>query len=296
MQTYEPTVSVSFKNILLATDLSPASERALQYAQAFARDHASVRTIHVSGRDDYQLLCPEAFSATFNAARDYRSAARVLRGLLEGLPSEVPVHGTRIWEIIADVAVRHEIDLLVLGTHGRKGLQKLVFGSVGEEVLRDVACPVLTIGSDAKIPNYEGLKIEKILLATDCNPDSLAPIYAVRLCEHFGAGLIALHVTANVADDPVTSIVELQKRVAAIAPEVKGLQPSPRFSVEAGEPTNKILQVADDLGADLIVLGARMPRDVRTASHMPWATAARVIAGAACPVLTVRDAVSSNWN
>src|SRR5215472_12127514 len=132
MPTLEPIVSVSLKNILLATDLSPASERALQFAQAFAREHAAVHTLHVNGSDNYQLLCPEAFAATFNTARDSRSGNKVLGGLLHGLPCEVPVHGTRTWEVIADVTARNEIDLLILGTHGRKGLQKLLFGSVAE--------------------------------------------------------------------------------------------------------------------------------------------------------------------
>src|SRR5215471_21184552 len=153
MKTLEPTVSVSFKNILLATDLSPASERALQFAQAFAREHAAVHTLHVSGADNYQLLCPEAFATTFNAAGNDRSSTKILSGLLEGLPCEVPVHGSHVWEVIADVAARNEIDLLILGTHGRKGMQKLLFGSVAEEVFRAVNCPVLTVGSDVAKPD-----------------------------------------------------------------------------------------------------------------------------------------------
>jgi nucleotide-binding universal stress UspA family protein len=295
MQTLEPIVSVSFKNILLATDLSPASENALQYAQAFAREHAAVHTLHVSGSDNYQLLCPEAFSATFNAPRDYRAGTKVLRGLLEGLPCEVPVHGTRIWEVIADVADRNEIDLLIVGTHGRRGVQKLLFGSVAEEVLRDVACPVLTVGPEVKIPDSAGFKIDKILLATDCSPDSLAPVHASWLCEHFNAAMVALHVTGN-SDGGLTNTFQLQDSLVAIAPLINQLSKQPNFTVEAGEPASKILQVARELGADLIVLGAHAPRDVRAASHLPWATAARVIAGARCPVWTVRDPAPSSWD
>ena len=296
MQTLEPTVSVSFENILLATDLSPASEKALQYAQAFAREHAAVHTLHVSGSDDYQLLCPEAFSATFNAPRDYRSGTKVLRGLVEGLPCEVPVHGTRIWEVIADVAARNEIDLLILGTHGRKGVQKLLFGSVGDEVFRDVACPVLTVGSEAKMPDHAGLKINKVLLASDCSLRSLAPAYAARLSRCFSAALVGLYVLGRGENPRADCPFELERQLVAMAPEINELDPCPEFMVEHGEPGTTILQAAADVGADLVVLGAHAPRNVRTASHSPWATAARVITGAACPVLTVRDPTPSSWN
>jgi len=54
MNTLEQAVSVSFKNILPATDLSPASERALECARTLAREHSAVHTLHVSGSDNYQ--------------------------------------------------------------------------------------------------------------------------------------------------------------------------------------------------------------------------------------------------
>src|SRR5262249_20919300 len=162
MKTLEPTLSVSLKNILLATDLSPASEIVLQYAQPFAREHVAAHKLHVSGADNYQLLCPEAFASTFNTFRDDRSSTETLSGLLEGLPCEAPVHGTHVWEVIADVAARNEIDLLILGTHGRKGVQKLLFGSVAEEVFRAVNCPVLTVGSDAAGPDPSGQSMREI--------------------------------------------------------------------------------------------------------------------------------------
>lgn len=289
MKTLEPTVAVSFKNILLATDLSPASERALQFAQAFAREHAAVHTLHVSGADNYQLLCPEAFATTFNMTRDNRSANQVLSGLLEGLPSEVPVHGSHVWEVIADVAARNEIDLLILGTHGRKGLQKLLFGSVAEEVFRFVTCPVLTVGSDVATPDPDGPAIRQILLATDCNPNSLAPSYAGWLCRRFAAGLVAVYVMEKDQPQREECTFHLENQLLAMAPEIRDLKRRPEFIVEFGDPAAKILNLAVERDANLIVLGAHAPRDVRTASHLPWATASKVISGAACPVLTVRD-------
>ena len=292
MKSIEQPTLTSFKNMLLATDLSPASEMALRYAQALGREHgAQVHTLHVSGRDDYQLLCPEAFATTFNGPHNAsRCSSEVLRELLLGLPCEVPLHGSKVWEIIADVVARNEIDLLILGTHGRKGLQRLLFGSVAEEVFRNVSCPVLTVGSDVGNPGSDGLEIRRVLLATDFNPCTKAPACAHSLCEQFSAELSVLHVAgADEPSGPEMPWRQVRDQIASIAPKVMDLGRKPAFLVEYGEPAAKILQVAGELEADLIVLGARHPRDATAASHLPWATAGRVISGAHCPVLTVRD-------
>jgi nucleotide-binding universal stress UspA family protein len=310
LEQFDPTTlqAVSVKNILLATDLSASSKMALQYARAVAREHppqhaktaraggpdrASVHALHVGGRDEYQLLCPEAFAATFDRVSETVDGLEILRVLMTGLPHEVPLHGTKVWEVIADVAERNEIDLVVLGTHGRKGLGKLLFGSVAEEVFRNVSCPVLTVGADVEPPKLDAagqLQMQRILLATDFNPWSEAPVFARRFCERFDAELNALHVVP--AAEPLGEGMPWRKvrdAIAATNPEVLELRQKPFFLVEYGDPATKILLVAEEIGAGMIVLGAHHPEEAGASSHVPWAIAARVIAGARCPVLTVRD-------
>lgn len=287
MPTLESPPAVSFKNILLATDLSPVSEKALLYARALAREHESaVYTVHVSGPDEYQLLCPEAFAETFNQfERDEAACSRILRGLLRGLPHEAPLEGGQVWKIVKDVAVRNEIDLLIVGTHGRTGVQKVLFGSVAEEVLRDVSCPVLTVGTQARKPN-DPFTISHVLLATDCCPGSVVPHYAAAICVKFGANLTVLAVEKELPASATLSPQWVKTELASIAPQLTSLRPEPLFLLENGDPPDKILQTAEAMDADLIVLGAHHPRDVRAASHLPWATASQVIAGSSCPVLT----------
>lgn len=281
---------VSFNNVLLATDLAPSSDMAFSYARAFARDGSHVYTIHVNGANDYQLLCPEAFATTFNRPDEsFESGSAALGQLIQGLPREVPVHGRRVWEVIADVASRNEIDLLIVGSHGRTGVQKLVLGSIAEEVLRDIPCPVLTVGPNAKAPNG-GLQINSVLLATDCSPESLAPSYAAFLCETFGAELTVLAVGQEASVSPFALRQKIKQQLASTTPELTVLDPKPVFLFETGDPADKILQVAEAQGADLIVLGAHYPTDTRTAAHFPWPVAARVISRAQSPVLTARDA------
>jgi nucleotide-binding universal stress UspA family protein len=293
MKSLETSALIALKSVLLATELSASSQMAFEYARALAHEHgAHVHTLHVSGPDSYQLLCPEAFSATFDELPSESNGLAVLRGLLSGLPHEAPLHGKRVWEVIADVAARNQIDLLILGTHGRKGLGKLLFGSVAEEVFRSVACPVLTVGADAEPPKLAAmgrLEMDRILLATDFNPLSQAPGYACAVSERFAAELYALHVAAHHERTGEWMPSRVKDYLVRVVPELADLNHKASFLVEYGEPGTKILLVAGEIRASLIVLGAHHPLDRTVPSHIPWATAARVIAGAKCPVLTVRD-------
>jgi nucleotide-binding universal stress UspA family protein len=292
MNTLEPVAALSLKNILLATDFSPGSETAVKYAQAIARRHASrVHTIHVNSPDSYNLLDPDAFAITFNGPEaNSKNIADVLHGLLTGLPSQTPLRQGAVWEVIGDVARRNEIDLLVLASHGRHGIPRLVLGSVAEEVFRNVSCPVLTVGPDVKPCNSREMKIKKVLLATHFDAGSTAPLHAALLCNEFGAGLTVLHVADEnkVASNGKTS-KELAQQLTSVVPPEASLWQKPACVLKYGLPSANILEVAQQMRADLIVLGARHPEPARINSHLPWATAARVIAEAECPVLTVRQ-------
>lgn len=292
MNTLEPAVALSLKNILLATDFSSGSETAVKYAQALARRHGSrVYAIHVNSPDSYNLLDPDAFAITFNAPQaNSKNIPDVLHGLLTGLPSQTPMRQGQVWEVISDVVKRNEIDLLVLASHGRHGIPRLVLGSVAEDVFRNVSCPVLTVGPDVKPCNSREMKIKKVLLATQFEAGSTAPLHAALLCNEFGAELTILHVAdeSKAAANGKTSKGIAQQLMSVVPPEAC-LGQKPVCVVKYGLPSAKILEVAQQMRADLIVLGARHPETARINSHLLWATAAQVIAEAECPVLTVRQ-------
>ena len=292
MKTLEPVIALSLKNILLATDFSPGSETAVKYAQAIARRHgARVHTIHVNSPDSYNLLDPEAFAITFNGPEaNSNNLADVLHGLLTGLPSQTPMRQGAVWEVISDVVKRNEIDLLVLASHGRHGIPRLVLGSVAEEVFRNVTCPVLTVGPDVKPCADRELKIKKVLLATHFEAGSTAPAHAALLCNEFGAELTVLHVAdENKVASNGRNGKELAQQLTSVVPPEVCLWRKPVCVLKYGLPSANILEVAQQMRADLIVLGARHPEPAKINSHLPWATAARVIAEAECPVLTVRQ-------
>jgi len=285
-------LSLKLKNILLATDFSAGSDVALKHALALAsRQSAHVHTLHVAAPDCYQLLDPEAFALTFNGwAANSANPTEVLRGLMQGLPSEVPLHSGRVWQVVNEIVTRNEIDLLVLASHGRHGIPRLVLGSVAEDVFRNVSCPVLTVGPDVKPCSRNELRIKKILLATHFEPNSSAPSYAAWLSNEFRAELTLLHVADERQARPAARTnKELTERLRATIPDEATLWQKPACVLAYGLPSAKILEAARQTQPDLIVLGARHPEPARINSHLPWATAARVIAEASCPVLTVRQ-------
>jgi nucleotide-binding universal stress UspA family protein len=135
-----------FKTILFATDFSPASKVAFGVASALARDYkAHLIAMHVvePARVGYaefaSYIGPEedrgAAMSMLQALKAPSATVTIEYRLLEGDPANV----------IAETAQETEADLIVMGTHGRTGLSRIVMGSVAEEVLRRASCPVLTV-------------------------------------------------------------------------------------------------------------------------------------------------------
>ena len=144
--------SVSVRNVLFATDFSPTSDAALPYAAAICRRFGStLHTVHVlsdagilmmSGGVDYinlGTICDN----TQNAARERLAQ---ISNRVEGMPCRKYVRHGRVWNNLASIIEENDIHLIVVGTHGRTGLSRLLLGSVAEDILRHAPCPVLTIG------------------------------------------------------------------------------------------------------------------------------------------------------
>jgi nucleotide-binding universal stress UspA family protein len=287
MMLMEPKIALSLKNILLAVDFSAASESAVRYTRAISRQCLSdVHTVHVNGPDSYHLLPPEAFRiAVRDSPAQPDDMVELMEALLQGLPNEVPLRQGGIWEVIADVVARNKTDLLVLGTHGRNGFPKFLLGSVAEQVFRNVYCPVLTVGPEAHcVPGK--LQFQNILLASDLDPRSAAPLYASWLCNEFKGSLTAQHVTVENGVDNGSDLQKAHQLEALLAP---GDSTRPLIVVEHGSPAVRILEKIVELRPDVVVLGVRHPVQPRMAAHLPWSTATRLIAEARCPVLTVRE-------
>jgi nucleotide-binding universal stress UspA family protein len=144
---------IDLHRILAPTDFSKHSQNALVYAAAFAEKFgAELYLLHVV--QDLGVFIPEAVGMTPVVApptEQFAAAAKVsLERALEETPlKNLTVHaevreGSPFYEIVR-FAKEKDIDLIIMGTHGRGGLAHLLLGSVAEKVVRKAPCPVLTV-------------------------------------------------------------------------------------------------------------------------------------------------------
>ncbi len=145
-------MNLEFRRILFPTDFSPAAQQAQNYACAFAEKcSAELHVLHVvpdpfpvPGPEGSWILSDESVPRLVHEA-ELEMAVRMEAAMTGGLTVVQSVQvGTPVPTII-DYATKHQIDLIVLGTHGHTGLSHLLLGSIAEKVVRLATCPVLTV-------------------------------------------------------------------------------------------------------------------------------------------------------
>ena len=215
----------------------------------------------------------------------------------------------QVWDVLASVIQREDVDLLVLGTRGRGGLKKLALGSVAEQVLRLAKCPVLTVGPHAQPASSGTVEFRRILFATDFGPASTKAFsYALSLAEDYQAKLVLLHMVPPMPGPDVGPAygpsaylaeefmnwqrkmrAESTKKLKHMIPPKAKLVLEPEYLAGMDFLPEGILSAAAAHKTDLIVMGANRTASPRVAAHMPWVLTHEVICHALCPVLTVSD-------
>ncbi len=303
----ELSLATTVKNILFATDFSATSEAALPYATSICRHFGStLHAVHVLS--DANVLMMTGGVDYVGIGTIYEDAHTDAKEKLDqmvarsgDLPSRIYIRHGQVWANLAGIVEENNVGMIVVGTHGRTGLGKLLLGSVAEDILRHAPCPVLTVGPKvtgrAKLPASRDrdlapaeLEVHQVVYATDFGPGSEAhAALAAALAEEFRARLTLIHVIENYRElhSRPGPIEKGLRRLRELIPESAGLYHAPETLLEFGDPAERILRDAADRDADLLVLGAH-PRARTGATHLPWSTAHQVIANATCPVLTVR--------
>ncbi len=287
-----------FKKILLLTDFSEPSELAIPYATAIAREYQSeVCALHVITPVALPEASSEAPSILIENSEELAQAEmQRLDSRLSGVPHDtLVVREVNVWPAVERVLQERDIDLLVLGTHGRTGARKFLLGSVAEEIFRSTNVPVLTIGPAVRKGIHSGGRFHRVLFPTDFSPEAQAAApYAVSMAEENQARLMLLNVMRSpdaVRSDGAAqdSVANVMHRLYEVVPQMAEFWCRPEVTVRFGNPGERILEVATDCDADLIVLGVRNPGSyLGAATHLERTTAHRVVARAMCPVLTVR--------
>ena len=108
--------------------------------------------------------------------------------------------------MLSAMAEKHEINLIVIGTHGRRGVEKMLLGSIAEEILRCAQGPVLMVGPESSVAPETEARPRRILYATDFSPESEPAMhYACTLAKEYKATLFFLHVAEDVWKEPITT-------------------------------------------------------------------------------------------
>ena len=296
MKAAAAKTAVGFRNILFATDFSAAAAGAIPYVKRIAKHYeANVVVLHVHPSAVNPMTPPETWAADAAAeeARDQRHREELLN-IFAGIPTQVRIEEGGIESSLETAIEKNNIDLVVIGTRGRTGFGKLLLGSVAEEILRTVTCPVLTVGPHADLARGSDGQIREILYATDfASQTQTSAAYAVSLAQEFQARLVLLHVVPQLEPNDLVMASDVIKSSKALLQKLVPAEAmawcKPEYYVQEGNPAEKILDLAHLRESDVIVLGVKREEGVPgAATHLPIATAHKVVSHATCPVLTVR--------
>ena len=287
-------IGVGIHNVLIATDFSSCSNQALDIGLKLAKAHqAQAYVVLVVPSDEFMIAGPEAYVAARDAARrDLECLKLELKNscsYIEGSDYHLYLLEGGVATSILNFAQQKQIDLIVMGTHGRGGLGKALMGSVAEHVFRGSTIPVMTIGPHVKYALH-ALAPKNILVAADFTPASeRAARYAAGMASEYRSKLTLLHVLnpkqmSHKPDQP-RIVQEIEERLAALP----GAERSVPFAarVETGRIVPTILQTAREIGADLLVMGVRS--SIPALSRFMWPNAYEIVRASSCPVLTVRE-------
>ncbi len=296
------------KRILFATDFSRWARRAEDYACALACSwRASLTVLSVAEfmpglNPDYPVnqqyladLLKHASSQLVDLkGRAERRGIAVTTRVATGIPSEEVVTAARA----------EDSDLIVVGTKGKTGLAHVLLGSTAERVIRGAPCPVLTVRTEpAATEGEEGVlsrpvTLERILVPvdfSDCSLDALE--YAALVAQQAKASLMLLHVLEPVSYGLDFTLGHIRtreqvretwtKRLEELASSLKAIHVSVDSQLRGGLPADSILDSAQTLPCDLIVMGTHGRRGISHA--LSGSVAEAVLRKAHCPVLTVRS-------
>lgn len=303
---------VEFKRILCPTDLSEASVRPLTYAAALARWYkAQLTALHVVPTFDPMPVRSPSLEGPVQMAYPMprEEVLAELRLVVEaaGAGSVEPTLAAEAGEpsrTIVDQAVAIAADLVVMGTHGRSGFERLMLGSIAEKVLRKAPCPVLMVPPHVVATRPADVRFKQILCPMDFSPSALLAFgFALDLARQADGAVTVLHVIDWLAEQEPRAdahfnvpeyrqhlIDDARQRVKALIAEESRASSSTQDAVALGRAHREIVRLAGESPVDLIVMGAQGHGGLELALF--GSTTQQVVRAAACPVLTVRASVA----
>ena len=305
---------IHIQRILCPIDFSDFSRRALDHALVLAHWYKSAVTLlHVRAIAPFAAYAPGSgvLPSAMLTPDDRQSILDEMKRLATseagaGANLRCEIAEGPIADAIVSQAAEGLADLIVLGTHGRSGFERLVLGSVTEKVVRKAGCPVLTVPRAVGDVVPASPSFKRIVCAIDFSTCSMQALeYALSLAQEADAHVTVLHVVevpsnlelemhetamagpASLREYIAATESEQRARLADAIPATARTYCTVDTVVATGSPYREILRVASERESDLIVIGihGRNPADLLFFGS----TAQHVVRRAACPVLTLRQ-------
>lgn len=294
------------RSILFPTDFSPCAERAYAHAVHLARQlDARLHVLSVVYHEEDAETSPMSFLPLGSDELAVQLGLESYKRAKSDGDDEdsldvvnVQLQSTSAWRTILEYLEDNRIDLVVMGTHGRHGLDRLLLGSVAEQVVRRAPCPVLTVRQEHPVVRSPGA-VPTIVVPIDFSPFSRPTLqYALELARLYEAKLELIHVVEQVnlpnvygidpipvvAPDLQTRSLEALKSLASDAlPEDQPFD----CTVLVGHAGHDIAEFADERGADMIVIATHGLTGLKRL--LMGSVTEQVLRAATCPVFTVRS-------
>jgi nucleotide-binding universal stress UspA family protein len=281
----------AFEKLLVATDFSRSSIAALSYAENLTKLYGEklllthvVSTGNASTPEPLAVFAAPEIGQAMAEDLEYLVSQMRRRGInTRGILTEGPVA-----DALEALVQKEKPNLLVTGTHGARGLERLILGSTAEAILRKVTCPVLTVGPACANITSKNLALQTIVYATVLqHPSEVALRYAASLARAMHAHVQLVHAIDEINDMPEQSLDnEVQSQSDLLAEALKGSDSKVSVHRVYGEPVEAIIRRVIATQADMIVLGAE--RGGKLAAFLPAGVAYGLIRMAPCPVITLK--------
>ena len=291
---------LEIKLILCPVDFSEFSVRAYRHALSVAQHYrAKLVALHIVELWRYPSLSfvPSGTAYDETCQVLFEKGEQELQELVRSntlgktLPELAVEQGTAA-DTILSVAARLRADGIVMGTHGRRGYDRMMLGSVAERVMRNAPCPVLVVNKPpddlSAASNEEGQehRLYRILFCTDFSENSERALnYAISATTEYDGELTLLHVLEEKPAKTHQAIAAARQQLERLIPAEVRKTLNSRFAVRVGKPYEQIIQFAKDAHPDIVVVGVRGRGSLDLAVF--GSTTYRVIQLGPCPVLAV---------
>ncbi len=301
---------MTLENVLIPTDFSACADNALNHALEVAdRFGARLHILHVVNELD-----PDWYGITDAQERAVKLRDQIKTEARERLENMLPEEGhdleaTVSLQLSFDVAdtiheyvEEREIDLVIMGTHGRQGLDRLMLGNVADKIIRHAPCPVMTVRE--RVPWTEGdedLLFEDILAPIDFSEHSREALRVSKLFANQYQARLHLLFVAEERNVPLFSdtglpgvgVVEMDPEIVAQADDalqqldenIEGPDVQSAYHVREGNVSKDVVDFAETHGVGLIVMATRGLTGV--SRFLLGSNTERIVRVAPCPVLTI---------